>query len=115
MEGVLAADVNQAAILAVDTARFVEQASPYVAGLFANLVVGKGRAAADGSEDDADLSSDDPARRQAAVAAFVRKEIARVLGFSAASLDENAPLHRAWPRLADGGSVPQRRRRKARF
>jgi acyl carrier protein len=28
-----------------------------------------------------------------AIAAFVRKEIARVLGFSAASLDENAPLH----------------------
>jgi acyl transferase domain-containing protein/acyl carrier protein len=93
MECVLAADVGQAAILAVDAARFVEQASPYVAGLFANLVVGKSKAAADGSEDDADLSSDDPARRQVAIAAFVRKEIARVLGFSAASLDENAPLH----------------------
>jgi acyl carrier protein len=93
MEGVLAADVGQAVILAVDAARFVEQASPYVAGLFANLMVGKSKATADGSEGDADLSSDDPARRQAAIAAFVRKEIARVLGFSAASLDENAPLH----------------------
>jgi aryl carrier-like protein len=91
MEGALAADVDQAAILSVDTARFVERASPYVASLFANLVAGKGKTA-DDSKDDADLSSDDPTRRQAAVAAFVRKEIARVLGFSAASLDENAPL-----------------------
>jgi acyl carrier protein len=92
MEDVLAADIDQAAILALDTARFVERASPYVAGLFANLAPGKGKAAADGSKDDAELSSDDPARRQVAIAAFVRKEIARVLGFYAASLDENAPL-----------------------
>ena len=93
MEDALAADVDQAVIMAVDSVRFVEQASPYVASLFANLVVAKGNAAADGSEYDADISSDDPARRQVAVAAFVRKEIARVLGSSAASLDENAPLH----------------------
>jgi aryl carrier-like protein len=93
MEDALAADVDQAVIMAVDTVRFIEQASPYVASLFANLVVAKGNAAADGSEYDVDISSDDPARRQVAVAAFVRKEIARVLGSSAASLDENAPLH----------------------
>jgi NAD(P)-dependent dehydrogenase (short-subunit alcohol dehydrogenase family) len=93
MESVLAADLGQAAILAVDTARFVESASPYVAGLFANLVGGKSNSAAGGSQDDADLASDDPARRQMAMTAFVRREIARVLGFSAASLDENVPLH----------------------
>jgi acyl transferase domain-containing protein/NADPH:quinone reductase-like Zn-dependent oxidoreductase/acyl carrier protein len=93
MEAVLSADLVQAAILAVDTARFAENASPYVAGLFANLVAGKSKSTAGGSEDDADLASDDPARRQVAMAAFVRREIARVLGFSAASLDENAPLH----------------------
>ena len=93
MEDALAADVDQAVIMAVDTVRFVEQASPYVASLFANLVVAKGNAAADGSDYDADISSDDPARRQVAVAAFVRREIARVLGSSAASLDEHAPLH----------------------
>lgn len=93
MEDALAADVDQAVIMAVDTVRFVEQASPYVASLFANLVVAKASAAADNTEYDADLSSDDPARRQVAVAAFVRREIARVLGSSAASLDEHAPLH----------------------
>lgn len=92
MEGALASDIDQVAILAVDTARFAERASPYVASLFSDLAVAKGKAAAGGSEDYADLSSDDPARRQVAIATFVRREIARVLGFSAENLDENAPL-----------------------
>ena len=92
MEGALAADVDQAAILAVDAARFVERATPYVAGLFSDLAVAKGKAAAGGSADYADLSSEDPARRQVAIGAFVRREIARVLGFSAETLDVNAPL-----------------------
>lgn len=92
MESALTADVAQAAILVVDAARFVERASPYVASLFANLVGGAGTATAGSLEDDVDLSSNDPVRRQAAVATFVRREIARVLGFSADGLDENAPL-----------------------
>lgn len=92
MESVLAADVDQAAIMALDTERFIERANPYVAGLFENLVRGPGKTAADGSDDCGDLASDDPARRRVAVAAFVRNEIARLLGFAAASLDENAPL-----------------------
>ncbi len=92
METVLAADFDQAAILALDPDRFLNGANRYVVKLFEDVVHVRGDAISDRSEQEAMLTSDDPARRREAVAAFVRNEIARVLGFSAASLDENAPL-----------------------
>jgi amino acid adenylation domain-containing protein len=119
METVLAADFDQAAILSLDLDRFLHGANRHVLKLFEDVAhvreddvsdrskqeaaltsddplesvvhVG-GDASSDRNEQEAMFSSDDPARRRAAVAAFVHKETARVLGFLPASLDENAPL-----------------------
>jgi acyl transferase domain-containing protein len=101
METVLRADFDQAAILALDLDRFLNGATRHVVKLFEGVVHVCGDAISDRSEQEAIsdrseqevmFTSDDPTRRRGAVAAFVRKETARVLGFSAAGLDENAPL-----------------------
>lgn len=100
MESVLAADFDQAAILALDMDRFLNGATRHVAKLFEDVAhlsgdavpERSGQEVSDKPEQDAGFTSADPVRRRAAVAAFMRKAVARVLGFTAAGLDENASL-----------------------
>jgi acyl transferase domain-containing protein/NADPH:quinone reductase-like Zn-dependent oxidoreductase len=93
MEKVIEADFDQAAILALDADRFVRAANRYVVKLFENVVRLRASTVSEGTDEHGELlASDDPVCRQAAAAAYIRKEIARVLGFSEASLDENVSL-----------------------
>lgn len=93
MEKVIEADYDQTAILALNAERFVKAGNRHVFKLFENVIRARATAASEGPDErDEFLASDDPVLRREAVASYIRKEVARVLGFSAASLDENVSL-----------------------
>jgi NADPH:quinone reductase-like Zn-dependent oxidoreductase/aryl carrier-like protein len=93
MEKVLEADFDQAAVIALDARRFVQVANHYVVKLFEEIARVRATSVSEGTGDQLEgLTPEDLVRRQDSVADYIREEIARVLGFSMASLDENVSL-----------------------